>query len=449
MLDKSRGRDGQQPGARRGPEVPVAIPPDPSRNRRLALVATVALAVVVAVVLLLVPALRTGSGDRQRAGSAGTSASCDNSKGRLVIGMVAPLSGGLSALGLGMSHAADLAVVQANARCAVPGYQLAFQAEDDQSIPQFAAQAGTKLAADPAVVGVVGTFNSSTAQALQPVLHDRSIVMVSPANTSPVLTLGDNPTEAPKRPFPNYFRVSTTDLVQGPFAARYLIQKAGKKNIAVIDDGKTYGAGLAEQFAQEAQKLGAKVVAREIVGEKDTDFSGVIARIRVANPDAVYYGGEYPVGGRLSGQLAAAGLNIPLMGGDGLVNPQYVALGGRAGDLATNVGTPPEKLPSAKQFIADYQAAKYPDPYGAYGAFTYDATNVIIDALAETVRGGGWSDDKRATVVQTVQNTNLQGAGGRISFDAYGDNTNKVLTVYRVEGSDFLPVEGSTGAFAS
>ena len=55
------------------------------------------------------------------------------------------------------------------------------------------------------------------------------------------------------------------------------MQKAGKKSIAVIDDGKTYGAGLAETFTQRP-KLGATVVAREKVGEKDTDFSGVIAK---------------------------------------------------------------------------------------------------------------------------------------------------------------------------
>ena len=82
------------------------------------------------------------------------------------------------------------------------------------------------------------------------------------------------------------------------------MQKAGKKSIAVIDDGKTYGAGLAETFSQEAEKLGATVVAREKVGEKDTDFSGVIAKIRPSNPDAVYYGGEYPAAGPLSAQLA-------------------------------------------------------------------------------------------------------------------------------------------------
>ncbi len=62
------------------------------------------------------------------------------------------------------------------------------------------------------------------------------------------------------------------------------MQKAGKKNIAVIDDGKTYGAGLADQFAAQAEKLGATIVTRAKVGEKDTDFSGVITQIRALNP---------------------------------------------------------------------------------------------------------------------------------------------------------------------
>ena len=380
-------------------------------------------------------------------GAAGGGSSCDTSKGTLVVGMVAPLSGGLSSLGLGMSHSADLAVDQANARCAVPGYNLVFQAEDDQATPQVAGQAATKLASDPNVVGVVGTLNSSTSQTVQPILADRDIVQVSPANTNPTLTLGENPTGSPQRQFDSYFRIATTDLIQGPFAAQYLVQKAGKSNIAVIDDGKTYGAGLAEAFAQEAQKLGANVVAREKVGEKDTDFSGVITRIRALNPDAVYYGGEFPAAGPLSGQLAGAGLNIPLMGGDGIVDPQFVALGGRAGDLATNVGAPPESLPSARQFITDYEAANYPEPYGAYGALTYDATNVVIEGLAKAVQGGTWSEETRATVVSNVQGTNVEGASGPISFDQYGDTTNKLLTVYTVQGDNFVPVEGSTGSY--
>lgn len=385
--------------------------------------------------------------NREEATGTGGGAACDTSKGTLIIGMIAPLSGGLSALGLGMKNSADLAVDQANQNCTVPGYQLAFQPEDDQATPQIAGQAATKLASDPNVVGVVGTLNSSTAQVVQPILSERGIVMVSPANTGPALTMGENAATAPSRQFDNYFRIATTDLIQGPFAANYLVQTAGKKNIAVIDDGKTYGAGLAEQFSKQATKLGATVVAREKVGERDTDFSGVITRIRALNPDAVYYGGEYPVAGPLSGQLAAAGLDIPLMGGDGIVDAQFVALGGRAGDLATNVGAPAPSLPSAQQFIKDYDAANYSEEYGAYGAFTYDSTNAIIAALAEALADGDYSEARRADIVKAVQETKLDGAGGPIAFDQYGDTTNKVLTVYSVEGDNFAPVEGSTGSF--
>jgi branched-chain amino acid transport system substrate-binding protein len=173
----------------------------------------------------------------------------------------------------------------------------------------------------------------------------------------------------------------------------------------------------------------------------------VITRIRGLNPDAVYYGGEYPVAGPLSAQLAAAGLNVPLMGGDGIVDKQFVALGGREGDLATNVGAPAESLPSAKQFIDDYAAAGYSEPFSAYGAFTYDSTNVIIEGLAKALANGAYSEAKRSDVVAAVQQTDIQGAGGPISFDQYGDTTNKVLTVYSVSGDNFTPVEGSTGSF--
>ena len=305
---------------------------------------------------------------------------------------------------------------------------------------QIAGQAATKLAADPNLVGVVGTLNSSTSQTAAAILAQQNIVQVSPANTNPTLTLGDSPTTDPKRPYRSYFRLATTDLIQGPFAAEYLVQKAGKRSIAVIDDGKTYGANLADQFSAKAQALGAKIIARQKVGEKDTDFSGVFGKIRPLNPDAVYYGGEYPVAGPLSKQLGDAGMAVPLMGGDGIVDQQYVALGGRQGDLATSVGAPVESLPSAKQFTDDYKAAGFTEGYTICGAVTYDATNVIIAAVAKALQGHGWSVDVRRNVIDNVQATRLDGTTGPIAFDQYGDTTSKVLTTYQVKGGDLAPI---------
>ena len=340
--------------------------------------------------------------NRNETAAGGTGGSCDTSKGTLVIGMIAPLSGELSALGLGMEHSADLAVKQANQKCTVPGYKLAFQPEDDQKTPQVAGQAATKLASDPNVVGVVGTLNSSTSQTVQPILAGKNIVQISPANTNPSLTLGAAATTAPKRPFPTYFRVATTDLIQGPFGADYLYKKAGKKKVAVIDDGLTYGVGLADEFAKEFTKLGGQVVTRERVGDKDTVFDGVVAKVAPLAPDAIYYGGQYPQAGPLSKQLAGAGVNVPLMGGDGLQDKQYVTLGGKDGDLATSVGAPADSLDSAKTFIADYKTAGYSEAFGAYGVLTFDAANVIITGLGKAVSGGTFDDSKRQALLDAT-----------------------------------------------
>jgi branched-chain amino acid transport system substrate-binding protein len=402
-------------------------------------------AIIAPVAVLVGAALLAACGTNRSEGAAGSS--CDTSKGTLVVGLIAPLSGGLSAIGLGMRNSADLAIDEANEKCTVPGYRLAFAPEDDQGTPQVAAQAATKLASDPDIAAVVGTYNSSTAQSVAPILAQRNIVQVSSGNTGPALTLGEAATTAPRRPFPTYFRLSTTDLVQGPFGAQYLVREKGKKKIAVIDDGKSYGVGLTEQFVVEAERLGADIVAREKVGEKDTDFSSVIAKIRRQAPDAVYYGGEYPVAGPLSKQLADAGLDVTVMGGDGIADKQYVTLGGRQGDLATNIGAPAASLPSAKAFTDAYSAAGYAEPASAYGVMTYDAANVIITGLAKVVRSGDFDDSSRRHLVDAVQQTDLKGASGTVAFDEFGDTTNKVLTIYSVQGEEFVPLE--TGTFTS
>jgi branched-chain amino acid transport system substrate-binding protein len=401
--------------------------------------ALLSLALVVALVIASMPGAPEPS--------AAAEWSCDTSKGRLIIGMIAPLTRGLADAGLGMRNSAQLAVDQANEACAAPGYELVLQPEDDESTPQVAVEAAAKLASDPNVVGVIGTMNASTAQRVQPILDPRAIAMISPTNTATFLTMGANFATAPRRPFDNYFRIPTTELVQGPFAANYLVRTGGKQRIAVIDDGKFWGAGLAEGFAQQATKLGAQIVAREQVAEDETDFYGVIAAIRGQNPDAVFFGGSYRAAAPLSSQLAGAGLHIPLMGGDGIVDDDYVFLGGRAGDLATMFGAPAEALPGARQYVSDYAAAGFAEPYGLFGISTYDAANVLIRALTGVLAEGDYSEDRRTDIVAAVQATDMEGVSGRISFDEFGDNTNKMFSVFTVSGAAFDWVEGSTADF--
>lgn len=353
------------------------------------------------------------------------------------IGVIVPLSGGLSAMGLGIKNSVDLAIRQANEKNLIPGWKLELAAEDDEAKPDVGKNAATKLASDDAVAGVVGTLNSSVAQSVIPVLAAANIVQVSPANTNPALTKGDD-LNNPKRQYPNYFRVCTTDAVQGPFAAQYLLG-TGVKKVATIHDKKSYGQGLAEAFAEAFKAGGGEVVASETINPDDSDFSAVIAKVKAAGPAAVYYGGEYPQAGPMSKQMKSAGLNVPLMGGDGIFDANFIKLGGTDGDLATSVGAPVETLPSAQAFVEAYKAAGFADGFSAYGAYGYDAANAIIAALKVSLASAADVKSARPATIKAMADVSFDGATGKVGFDEFGDAVSRVLTVYKVDGGAWKP----------
>ncbi len=371
-------------------------------------------------------------------GSGAANGDCDTSEGTLAVGLIAPLSGPLANIGLGMRDSADLAVRQADERCAIPGYRLELQSRDDKGDPPTGAAAARELAANPDLIGVVGTYNSSTAQTVQPVLGDAGIVQVSPGNTNVSLTRGANPVTAPLRQYQTYFRVVATDAVQGPAAADQLAAQ-GRSRVAVVSDGQTYGEGIADEFVKQLGTRGGDVVMRMTL-PAGSPPDAAVAAINRARPQAVFYGGEYPDAGPLS--RALTGLGVPLVGGDGIVDPDYAAAGGRDGDLATSVGPPTETLPGAKAFLDAYRAAGYRESYGQYGAFSFDAANVVIGSVGGVVanRGGGaWSPQLRPAVDQAVQAYDADGVTGPISFDRFGDVGTDAVTMYRLLGGRWIP----------
>jgi branched-chain amino acid transport system substrate-binding protein len=372
-----------------------------------------------------------GSRDEDKGGS-------DTGSGTtVVIGVDAPLTGDLSALGLGIKNSVDLAAKTANKDKYVEGVTFKVEALDDQAQPSSGQQNATKLVADKDVLGVVGPLNSSVAESMQKVFDDAKLVEISPANTNPALTQGPDWQKSKVRPYKSYFRTATTDAIQGPFAAQY-----------VFDDKKTYGAGLAATFSAEFKKLGGKIVGTEHIDPDTKDFSAVATKVKSSGADVVYYGGEYPQAGPLSKQIKAAGAKVPVVGGDGIYSADFIKLAGASGtgDLATSVGAPVEELDSAKEFVANYKTAGYKEAYEAYGGYSYDSAWAIIEAVKKVVEDnkGKLPEDARAKITEAVQNVSFDGVTGKVSFDEYGDATNKQLTVYSVEGGEWKAVKSGT-----
>ncbi|WP_184569068.1 branched-chain amino acid ABC transporter substrate-binding protein [Streptomyces zagrosensis] len=388
--------------------------------------------------LVLTAALTTGALTLSACGSRDDDKEkSDGGKTTVVIGLDAPITGDLSALGQGLKNSGDLAVKTANKVGEVSGVKFELKALDDQAQPSAGQQNITKLGGDDDVIGVVGPLNSGVAQSMQTVAESNGLALISPANTTPDLSQGkDWKKDVRKRQFSTYFRTATTDEVQGAFGGAYAWEKIKAKRVYVIDDQKTYGIGLASAFQDKFTALGGKVVGTEHVNPEDRDFKAIVSKARQAKPDLIFYGGEYPVSAPLSQQLKDGGVRVPLMGGDGMYSADFINLNKKAeGDFATAVGKPVEELESAKKFIADYKAAGYKDAYEAYGGSAYDATWAIIQAVKAIVaeNDGKLPDKPREKVIKALSSVKFEGVTGPVSFDEYGDTTNTMITAYKVE----------------
>ncbi|MED7820554.1 branched-chain amino acid ABC transporter substrate-binding protein [Streptomyces chiangmaiensis] len=388
----------------------------------------------------------TACGSRDNSSKSGDSGSATT----LTIGVDAPLSGENSTTGLGIQYGVQIAVDDANKKNTVPGVKFKIKALDDKALPATGQQNATALVGDKSVVGAVGPLNSGVAQSMQQVFASANMVEISPSNTNPALTQGKDWQTNKTRQYKTYFRTATTDALQGGFAADYAYNGLKKKKAFVVDDKQTYGAGLAKIFNDSFKQLGGAVVGTDHVNTGDKDFASLVTKIKNAKADIVYYGGQYDESELITKQLKDAGVKIPLFGGDGMYATTYIETAGKAaeGDLATAVGVPVDTLPAAKTFVETYKAKGYKGDYGAYGAYAYDAANAIINAVkaAKDANGGKLpsGDDLRAKVVDGVQKSDFEGISGHVSFDEFGDTTNKQLTVYQVENGAWKAVKTGT-----
>ncbi|MDC5695880.1 branched-chain amino acid ABC transporter substrate-binding protein [Intrasporangium calvum] len=391
-------------------------------------------AVPVVVAALALSACGT-RGEEPGAGSTGG----DGAKKTVKIGVIAPLSGDLSALGKGIQHSVELAVQQANAANAIPGWEIKVEAVDDEGKADVGKNGATKLAADDDVAGVVGNLNSSVSQQTQPVFAAANIVQVSPANTGPSLTRG---ADGNTRPYKTFFRTCTTDITQGAFAAKFLLDQ-GIKKVATIHDKKTYGQGLVQYFTEAFKAGGGEVVVAQTINPDESNYAPVVSKVAPAKPEAVYYGGEYPQAGPLSQQMKAAGLNVPLMGGDGIYDPTFIQLAGATseGDFATSVGEPTDATEAGKKFLAEYEAAKFAEPSAAYGGYSYDAANAIIEGLKVALKDASDVKSARQAIVDAVGQVSFAGVTGQVAFDEFGDTKVKVISGYKVEGGKWTFVK--------
>jgi branched-chain amino acid transport system substrate-binding protein len=321
------------------------------------------------------------------------------------------LTGSAANLGVNIEQGFELAIEQYNktkgAGC------VTVQKFDSQGEASVAPGVARNLVADKKILGIVGPPFSGESEAADPIFDAAGIPTISPSATRVSLASAG---------WKVFHRAVANDDAQGPAAAAYIKDTMKATKIFVADDQSAYGAGLADVVKS---KLGSLVVnSDKTEGDgKQTDFSGLVQKVKSSGATVLFYGGYYTNAGVIRKQLTSAGWKGTLVGGDGMKDPGLAKASGNAAAVGTVVTcpcSPPEA--AGGTFVNDYKT-RWNVAAGTYSDVAFDAANIFLQGID----AGNNTPEKLNTYLSTI---NYKGIANTYKFTSTGELDPSLLKVW-------------------
>jgi branched-chain amino acid transport system substrate-binding protein len=223
----------------------------------------------------------------------------------------------------------------------------------------------------------------------------------------------------------------------------------------VLDDSTVYGKGIADNFEKRFKELGGTTKRDSYKVDQTTDFRSKLVAFKNAGMLGVYAGGTIDQNICVpKAQMKSIGWDVPYMGGDGLEETDCIdqASGNEANLYATSAGAEATQIPGAKATIDAYRKVfTGPNDLGGYTMQAFDATNVLMTAIDKAMSANSGNVPSREQVrSQMAQIKGFKGVIGTYDFDANGDTSLKIVSIYQVQaGLTDAQVKDSTGVCGS
>jgi branched-chain amino acid transport system substrate-binding protein len=318
----------------------------------------------------------------------------------IVVGGLFSITGPMSYLGEPERNTLEMAVEEINAKGGVNGNKVKVVIYDDEGDANKARLNASKLMDKDNVVAIIGPSLTPTSMAIIPITQPAKLPLISCAAgisiTSPVK----------ERPW--VFKTAQTDQLAVSRIYQYLNKQKINK-IAIITVSSSFGASGKEQLLEQAPKAGIEIVAQEVFGEKDTDMTPQLTKIRSASPQAVICWGTGPAPAIVAQNIKQLGMTMPLIQSHGAASKKFIEY---AGDAADGIILPAGKiavykdLPDTdpqkaviKNYVEKYEA-KFKSPVSGFGGYAYDAANLLFAAMSKT----GTDTDKIRQELEKIKN---------------------------------------------
>ena len=332
------------------------------------------------------------------------------------LGAAEALSGGAAQYGVAIKNGFQLALDEVNAAGGVNGNKIVMVIEDEQGKKEEAINVFKKLIFQDNVLMTFGPTLSNSAQAADPIAQAAKIVAFGTSNTADGITsIGDY-----------VFRNSVTEADVLPETLKMSVRKSGIKKVAVLygNDDVFTKSGY-DNFKKALEDLKIPVTTTETFAKGDVDFKAQLTKIKATNPDALVLSALLAEGAPIMVQARQIGLNVPVIGGNGMNSVKVFDLARGASD-GLYVGSPwsfQNASPENGKFIKAY-TDKFGAPPDQFAAQAYDAFYIVVDALKKTKMTGNLAADRSALrdVLPTIKHT---GATGSFEFRRAKDKDGK------------------------
>ncbi len=329
-----------------------------------------------------------------------------------------------------IKRGAELGLEQMSAALTEMGFKVELAPFDDMANPDTGVANAKQIVSDPAILCVVGHYNSGVQIPSSEEYHNAGLANVSPANTNPKVTT---------RGYAEVNRIVGRDDVQGVVGANFAFNK-GMKSVFVVHDKTAYGQGIAEFFKQEAERLGMQVLGFEGTEEK-ANFDAILSPILAANPDVLYFGGMAFQGAVLFKQAREKGYMGMFLSDDGFDSPDAAKIAGDAlvqggGTFYSTVSGPASVYPGTAKFIADFKAkfGSDPQPFAAQG---FDSMGICLKAIENAAKAKNGEMPTRAEVTQAIRALQAySGITGNFTFNQIGDPISAQYFIIQVVSPD-------------
>ncbi|MGB9634777.1 MAG: ABC transporter substrate-binding protein, partial [Chloroflexaceae bacterium] len=289
------------------------------------------------------------------------------------IGALYGITGGMSSIDAPGLNGMKLAVKEINAAGGVLGRQIELIAVDGKTDQTTTTNAASELINVHKVVAIGGLNDSTFALAAGPIAQQAGIPFVTAGATLPTL---------PEQIGDFFFMAPFGDDAQAFAIADYAIDDLKAKTAyMLVDQAYDFTTALAAFFKQRFTEKGGQIVLEDIYRSGDTDFSAQIAKVQALNPppDVLFISAIPNEAGITTRQFREAGLQMPIISGDGFDTPLIAEV---AGELADNVFFSTHVAldnvdPKVQNFVQAYTQEYGKAPENAFAVLGYDTLNLI------------------------------------------------------------------------